>query len=174
MKVVKKIFKIVFVLAFFIFAVGMSVLILNVNDYGVTQFGDISLIIIPEDISSNNYEKGDLALVKQKSLEDINVGDEVFIYQIEDDKSVSIDVGHVGDVHIDANALALENGVAYSSKFIAGSVEDDSDVYANIGSFLSVLQSRWIFFFAIVVPCFLIFIYQIYALIIEIKYGDQK
>ena len=47
-------------------------------------------------------------------------------------------------------------------------------VYKNVGKYLSVIESKWGFLFIILVPCFFIFIYEIYALIVEIKYGADK
>ena len=35
-------------------------------------------------------------------------------------------------------------------------------------------ESKWGFLFIVLVPCFLIFIYEVYALIIEIKYGAEE
>ncbi len=171
MKVVKKIIIILVVIAFFALAVGMSLLLLNTNDYNVSQFGDTALITINDEISSPKYDEGDLVLVKHKNIEDINPGDELFIYKIQDDKSVKIELGLVSEVYADKNAVTIENGGTYSSKFLAGEADE---VYESVGKLINVLSSRWIFFFAIVVPCFLIFIYQIYALIIEIKYGDKE
>ena len=68
-------------------------------------------------------------------------------------------------------ALSFENGDTYSMKFVAGK---PTNVYEGIGSFLSVVESQWGFLFIVLVPCFLIFIYELYALIIEIKYGNEE
>ena len=37
--------------AYFIFALIMTILLLNFNEYGVTQFGKTSMVIIPDDMS---------------------------------------------------------------------------------------------------------------------------
>ena len=46
--------------------------------------------------------------------------------------------------------------------------------YEKIGTFLSVVESKWGFLFIVLVPSFLIFIYEVYSLIIEIKYGKDE
>ena len=56
-------------------------------------------------------------------------------------------------------------------QFAIGEVDE---VHEDIGTYLSFIQSKWVFFFIIVVPCFLIFIYEIYELVVEIKYGSDE
>ena len=46
--------------------------------------------------------------------------------------------------------------------------------YEKIGTALSVIESQWGFLFIVLVPCFLIFIYEVYSLIVEIKYGGEE
>ena len=67
MKGLKKVKKILFTIIgvlYFAFALCMTILLLNRNDYNVTQFGDTSLIIISDEVSIEGYEKGDLVVVK--------------------------------------------------------------------------------------------------------------
>ena len=55
MKVIEKIKKVllgIVIVVFSCFAIFMTILLLNYNDYGVTEFGDTSLIIIKREISS--------------------------------------------------------------------------------------------------------------------------
>lgn len=42
---------------YFAFALCMTILLLNYNKYGITQFGETSLIIIKEDVSFDGYKK---------------------------------------------------------------------------------------------------------------------
>ena len=49
-----------------------------------------------------------------------------------------------------------------------------SKVIPNIGKILSVIESKWGFLFIILVPNFFIFIYQLYALIVRIKYDKDE
>ena len=74
----------------------MTVLLLNFNDYGVTEFGDTSLILINDEISNDNYKKGDLVVTKNKKIDKINIGEEIFTYKIDGKGNVSIDLGKVG------------------------------------------------------------------------------
>ncbi len=177
MKVLSKIKDIVIsiiLIVFFLFALAMTILVLNYNEYGLTQFGDKVLLVIEEDFSSDNYEKGDLVILQQKKLgstikNPIKVGDEAFAVRIAENENI-IELGVIGKVFENENEVSFENGSAYDMKFVLGT---PYKVYKDIGSFLSVVNSKWGFLFIVLVPCFIIFIYQIYELIIEIKFGKE-
>ena len=85
--------------------------------------------------------------------------------------SKKLQIGTIGEVYVEENAISYENGETYSYEFIAGKTEE---VHAGVGTFLSVVESKWGFLFIVLVPCFLIFIYELYSLIIEIKYGAEE
>jgi hypothetical protein len=122
-------------------------------------------------MTSDKYKKGDLVLVEEKTVDNINPGDEIFTYRLKTKGSVSIDVGVVGEVHPDDETITFENGDNYTVDFIAGKA---TKVYSGIGTYLSIIESKWGFLFIILVPSFLIFIYELYALIVEIKYGNDE
>lgn len=167
---VKRIIYGIIIFLYFSFALSMTILLLNYNDYGVTQFGENSLIILTEKVNSKEYKKGDLVIVEQAELEEVKVGETVFTYRADSKGNVHIDFGKVGKIFKDERAIALENGSNYSEEFIAGK---PTKVYENVGLYLSIIESQWGFLFIVLVPCFLLFIYQVYALIVEIKYGDE-
>lgn len=159
-------------IVFFSFAIAMTVLLLNFNQYGVTQFGDTSLLLIKEEVSTDNYKKGDLVIVEAKKISRITPGDELFVYKItENKKVVNIDVGIVGQTHPEDNEVTFVNGETYDMKFVVGKA---SKVYEKIGGYLAIVESKWGFLFIVLVPSFMIFIYQLYSLIIEIKYGREE
>lgn len=180
MKILNKIKEIIitiFMIVFFIFALSMTILLLNYNDYGLTQFGDKVLLVIKEEFSSDKYQKGDLLILQQKKLspvtkDPIKVGDEAFAYRLNNDDTV-IELGKVAKIHEGENSVSFESGSTFGMKFVIGVPINQ---YKDIGTIISVVNSKWGFLFMILVPCFLIFVYQIYELIIEIKFGkvDDK
>lgn len=170
-KIIKKIIARTLMIVFFAFAIIMAVLILNRNDYGVTQFDDTSLLLIKEEISSDKYQKGDLVIVEGKRINNVNLGDELFVYQLDDSGVVRIDLGVVGQIHSDDDIVTFENGSAYDMDLVVGK---PSKTYNKLGMYLSIILAPWGFLFVVVVPSFLIFLYQIYALIVEIKYGSDN
>lgn len=171
LKVIKSIILGILLFVYFSFVIAMTVLLLNFNDYGVTEFGNTSLIIINDEISNENYKKGDLVVVKKEKLEQMEVGQELFTYKVDGQGRVSVDLGKIGNLYPEENAISFENGSNYSMEFIAGTPETK---YEDIGTFLSVVESKWGFLFIVLVPSFLIFVYEVYSLIIEIKYGTDE
>jgi len=168
---IKKIFIGIIIVIFSIFALCMTILLLNYNDYGVTEFGDKSLVIIARDISSDNYKKGDLVIVEKVAYDNIKEGDEIFAYSVENGGKVNIEVGIVKDIYEKEKTIAYKNGSAFSQEFLIGKA---TDTYHDIGLYLSFIESKWGFLFIVLVPCFIIFIYEIYALVVEIRYGDLE
>jgi len=156
---------------YFIFVIAMTVLLLNFNDYGVTEFGNKSMIIINDEISNDNYKKGDLVIVNKEKMEKLQVGQELFAYKVDAKGNVSIDLGKIGNLYPEEDAIAFENGSTYSMEFVAGVPEEKHE---KIGTFLSVVESKWGFLFIVLVPSFLIFVYEVYTLIVEIKYGSEE
>lgn len=156
---------------FFAFVIAMTIILLNINKFGVSVIDNRSLVMIREDIASDKYVKGDLVLVKAKKIEDIKIGDEIFVYKVDKARKVTIDVGIVGGVHLEDVAISFKNGATFDMEYVIGVADE---VHHNIGTYLSIVQSTWGFLFIILVPSFLIFIYQLYALVVEIKYGKDE
>ena len=172
LEVIKKIFIGILGIAFFIFALGMTVLLLAYNAYGLTQFGNKTLILMTDDIYSESFNKGDLVVVENRGFtkglgyaDKVEIGDELFAVRVDAYGAVFIEVGKVGKLYEDENAIAFENGSTFDIKFVLGEAVAS---YPTIGGILSIITSKWGFLFLVLVPCFLIFIYEIYSLIIEL------
>lgn len=170
LKVIKRIIITLVLIAFFAFTVTMTILLLNYNKFGVTQFDDTSLLIIKKGFTSETYQKNSLVIVESKEVKDYQLGEEVFVYHLDGHGGVNIELGVVGQVFEEDNAITFSNGNTYSSEFIIGSGEK---IYPNIGKYLSIIESKWGFLFIILVPNFFLFVYQLYSLIVEIKYGKE-
>ncbi len=170
LNVIKKAFLTILLVLFFAFTITMTILLLNVNKYGVTQFDDTSVLIIKKSFSSETYKKDSLVLVERKLIKEYVPGDEVFVYHLDGHGGVNIELGVVGQVYPEDNAITFVNGGTYSSEFIIGTGEK---IYPNIGLPLSIVESKWGFLFIILVPNLFLFIYQLYTLVVEIKYGKD-
>ena len=59
---------------YFTFVIAMTILLLNFNDYGVTEFGNKSIIIINDEISNDNYKKGDIVITEFRQRLNITPG----------------------------------------------------------------------------------------------------
>ena len=170
LKGIKKFIGYILIVIFYAYALLMTVLLLNFNDYGITKINDTSIVIINDQISNENYKKGDVVFVEEQRLENLKVGQEIFTYRVNTKGNVEIEVGTIGEVYPKDLAISFENGEMYEDKYIIGT---KIKKISKIGNVLKVLESKWGFLFAVLVPNFVIFIHQIYNLIVEIKYGDD-
>ena len=170
LKVIKKIIVGNFRIAFLTFAGVMTFLVLNYNQYNLTQFEDTTLVLVNDKISSDSYDKGDLVLAKKPKINEIEKGMELFTYKIVDKTSIAVSFGKVGEIFKEDDTIALENGEIYQMDFVIGAA---TNKYAKIGGYLAFIQTKLGFLFIVVTPLFFIFTSQIFQLIIEIKYGDK-
>src|SRR5574344_450371 len=113
LKIIKNIILGILGIAFFLFAISMTILLLNYNDYGVTQFGDTSLILIKDSLATEEFQKGDLVLVKTKKLEDIKIGDSVFAYSINSKGAATVELGKIGKTFPHEKRFAHDNGATH-------------------------------------------------------------
>ena len=171
LKTIKRVLIGIILIVFFAFTITMTVLLLNYNKFGVTQFNDTSLLLIRNGFSSETYPKGSLVVVENKPVKNYNVGEEAFVYHLDGKGGFNIELGVIGQLHEEDNAITFSNGETYSDEFIIGTGEK---IYPNLGTYLGIIESKWGFLFIILVPNFFLFVYQLYSLIVEIKYGNEE
>lgn len=160
-----------------IYVICMTAFLLCKNDYGFTQIGDMTFITINDHLQENlpdETQKGDLLLVRA-GIDDIKVGDKIYYYATENNEYV-IRSAHVREEVTSDENMALyqlddEIGTTIATTRVLGKY---SAIYHTIGGVLDVLQSRIGFLLLVILPILLIFMYQIYALIIVIKYGEES
>jgi hypothetical protein len=171
LRFIKKLITIIILIVFYIITISLTVYLLNYNKFGISQFGDTSLLVIGKGLTSDKYHKGDLVLVENKELKDYNEGDELFVYHLDGKGGADIVLGSIGQIHSEEKAITLQNGETYSSEFIMGT---GVKTYNEYGKYLGFMSSKWGFFFLILIPNFFIFVFQLYNLIVEIKYGSDE
>lgn len=170
MKKVLKIFMIILGVIYAGIAIILTVCLLNYNDYNITVIGDKSLIIVSDDELKPDFENGDLVVVTKNSNEDIKIGDKIFFYDTYKNQ-ISVNLGNVVGkevVNEDEVTYTMNGNYSLSSEYVIGK-SSTSSRYENIGSILSVLESRFGFLFIIIFPILILFVYEIYAVIVEIK-----
>lgn len=173
----KKVLKIIFSFigfVYFIVAIFAIVCLLKKNDYGYPQFGNKVLFSVEESIQDVNYEKGDLVILTKPNNDDVKIGDSVFFYDTEFAKN-TLNLGSITNREVinDMETTFSVPGKSFSSEYIAGKV-DDATRYKTIGGLLNILLSRWGFFLIIIVPFFIMFMIEIFAIYTEFKYGSKK
>lgn len=170
MKKVIKILGIIFLTIYAAIAVTLTVFLLNYNKYNITEIKDKSLIIVRDDELKPNYQKGDLVIVTKTPNNEIKIGDKIFFYD-NYQETVSVNLGTVINKEIinkDETTFTMDGDYALSSEYVIGAAKT-SKTYHTLGSILSILESKFGFLFIIIFPILVLFIYEVYAVIKELK-----
>lgn len=159
-----------------IYVICMTAFLLCKNKYGFTEIGNMSFFTINENLAEYLPETkdNDLLLVKS-SEEDIKVGDKIYYYATAN-KEYIIRSNYVREIVASEDGMSLyklddEDETTIAATRVIGKY---STIYHDIGGVLDVLQSRIGFLLLVILPILIIFMYQIYALIIVIKYGQDE
>ena len=147
----------------------LTTCLLKYNDYKITEFGNKSLIIVSDDVLEEEYKKGSLLIVDKKE-DNIKKGDKIVFYNTYENQ-VSIAISEVltkETITDKENTYTITGDYDISSEFVIGSTKDVK-VIPVLGTILSILESRVGFLIFIIFPITLAFLYQIYALVIEIN-----
>ena len=177
MKKIGKFFANVLIFAYAVIAIVVTVLLLSYNDHHNSVIGGYTFILVTDDELEPNYPEGSLVLVKETKAKDINIGDNIFLYR--NISSTQFEVKYTEVLMKDESRgesnvqYVLEGNTIIDHEDVIGSTEDIK-VIPHLGTILSVLESRYGYLFLIVVVSFIAFLYEIYELIIEIKYGERE
>lgn len=172
-KVLKFLFSFIGVV-YFVVALFAIICLLKKNDYGYPQFGNKILFAVEEDMPEAHYEKGDLVVLAKPNNDDVKINDAVFFYDKEFSKN-TLNFGNITNrevINAEETTFSVP-GKSFSSEFLVGKV-DGSTRYKTIGGIINILLSRWGFFLIIIVPFFVMFMIEIFAIYTEIKYGSKK
>lgn len=160
-----------------IYVILITTLLLYRNKYGYTQFDDLTFVNIDKHNvrTFDDFEKGDLVILRKPYFDEISVGDQLYYYTVQNYKYV-IEKANVlkitGDKSGAVYTLDGTDGISVSTERIIGIYEDQS--YSNIGFFLNILESSLGFLILVIMPILLIFIYQFYNLVILIKTPEKE
>lgn len=178
--VVKKVLKILFgilELAVIIFVVFMTTCLLCRNKYNNTQFGDYTLLVVTEKNKAalSDFNLGDLVIMKQVKVDDVNIGDKLYYY-VAKNKKYFLRQGNViqkeGDIEGAAYKFDEEVPTLVADEKIVGKYSGTS--YNNVGKIFAFLCSQVGFLIFVILPIMVIFIYHIYSLIIMISENKKQ
>jgi len=175
MKIVKKVLKFIFSFVGFvylIFAIFAIVCLIKKNDYGYPQFDNKTLVVIEND--GDYYKRGDLVVLTKPGNDEIKTNDAVFFYDAEFKRN-TLNIGNIisKDIVNEKETTFHVKGFSFSSELLVGKVAD-SIKYPVIGTILGILTSKWGFFFLVIIPFFIMFMIELFAIYFEIRYGSKK
>lgn len=166
------------IIAYAVIAVSVTVLLLSYNDYHCSVLGGYTFVLVTDDeLEDYGYAKGSLVLVEETKPKNINPGDGIFLYKVISPSEFEINYAEVilkdeskGQYDV---SYVLEGGIVLEHEDVIGSAKK-AKVIPHMGTILSILESRYGYLFLIVVVSFIAFLYEIYELIMEIKYGERE
>lgn len=153
-----------------IYVILITVFIFCENKYGFTQFGKYTFNNVTSiDVKNmDEVREGDLLIIRNS--DDIKKGDLVYYYAAYKEKYIIVS-NVVNEVTKDRDhynyTLGRDKTFVVSDSKIVGKY---TYVYHNIGSILSVLESRYGFIFLVLLPVMIVFIYQIYQFLLLLRY----
>lgn len=168
----KKLFKNIIIILYAIIAILVTICLLSYNKFKTTQFGKTYLVIVDNNDLEPEYKKGELAFVTNSS--NIEVGDEIFYYNSYA-SSITISVAKVTNKEVLTGAQStytMESGKVISADYVIGKTTNTTTV-SGVGTVLGVLESKWGYLFMIVLPALLAFLYEIYAIAVQVK-GSKR
>lgn len=157
-----------------IIAIFTTICLLSYNDYQVSEFGKYSLLIINNKELRSVYEQDSLVIIKKANEEDYKKGDKILFYSGNPKVVNFINLGEITDVHSENGAQASYYIGDYKLSYddIIGNV-NGSIVYKKAGLILSVIESRWGFMFFVILPTIFLAVYELYAVINEVKKNSK-
>lgn len=158
-----------------VFAVIMVLILFMKNQFGYTEIGNTTLIIIDEKNTAEltKFSEGDLVLVKDLKYDDIKEGDELYYYDALD-KEYVVRTGTVktksGDNRSSLYTFEELDKVSIPKERILGTLDT---VKPNLGGVVAFLTSTVGFLIFVILPVLVLFIYQVYHLVMILKYDKD-
>ena len=161
MKYLIKVIKDLFIGAWIIVAIFVTVCLLSYNEFNIPVFGKTTLLVIDNDELEPEFNEGDLLIIKRESNKKINAGDRVFFYN-----EYLINIGEVTD----KNAVTSKettyniNNTKVSGSYVIGRV-DATKISPNVGRILGIFLSKWGYMFLVIFPTIFAIIYEILMIV---------
>lgn len=169
----KKVIENIVVFIMIIMIVIMSILLLSFNKYKVSEIGNKTLLLLDEKMS--DFSKDSLLIVEHKKNDEYKSGDFIFFYDVsgKNAKTVLAPIIDLERTVGNESSYIVGDDYIVQEEYIIGKKENTKE-YKKLGKVLSVLESKWGNLFLVVIPSFLIFLYETINLVIEIKTLKKK
>lgn len=164
-----------------IYVIFITSCILCRNKFGYTQFSDMTFITVNDSNTKfiQGSKPGDLLIVRGQQI-GLDKGDLIYYYITVDEKYV-VRTGVIGSkTEDDYSALYVLNDEKKTSVASNRVIGKYVSTHPGKGSVLEVLESRFGFLFLVLLPILVVFIYQVYQLVIVARYevveddGEEK
>ena len=154
-----------------IYVIFITSCILCRNKFGYTQFSDMTFITVNDSNTKfiQGSKPGDLLIVRGQQT-GLDKGDLIYYYITVDEKYV-VRTGVIGSkTEDDYSALYVLNDEEKTSVASNRVIGKYVSTHPGKGRVLEVLESRFGFLFLVLLPILVVFIYQVYQLVIVARY----
>lgn len=172
----KRVLGAILFVAYSIIAITVTVLLLSYNDFNISEIGDYTVYIAKNDLLEPEYEKGSILVIEKASDKNVKIGDKILLYQVINSQEFEVVTRTLTGKITQGRHTVYEvsGGETYSSEYFIGKTDDVTVIGSPWGTVLSILESKWGFLFCIVIVSLLLFLQEVFDLIIEIKYGAKS
>ena len=170
----KKVLGTILFVVYAIIAIAVTVLLLSYNDYNNSVIGDYTVYIVKDDSLEPEYKQGSILLIKETNDRNVQVGDKIFMYKVLNSSEYEVVNTTLQGKTQQGNHIVylVDNDERYANEYFIGKV-DDTIVIEGWGYILNLLESRWGYLFCIVVVSLLLFLQEVFELVMEIKYLNK-
>ena len=174
-KIIGKTIWYLFEIVLILYVIAATSLLLCTNEVGFTQFGNRTDVVVDEDTIDqlSSYKENDVLLIKNEKFDDLNVGDKIYYYDTLNNQYIVREGTIMSKDGNNESALYFleETGNAISDQRLIGVHEK---TYAGLGTAYTIIKSQVGFLLLVILPIFLLFIYQVYRIIILIKDSEEE
>jgi len=171
----KKIIGATLFVVYSIVAIIVTVLLLSFNQYNISEIGGYTVYIANNDQLEPDFDKGSILIIEETSDKHVQIGDEIFLYKVISSQEYEVVKAKLEQKTQQGRHIVytVDTGESYANDYFIGRVEDTSTIGAPWGTILSILESKWGYLFCIVIVSLLLFLQEVFNLIIELKYGSK-
>lgn len=178
----KKIFKWlinIILTIFIVVCIVSTVLLLNTNNEGIIVFKDYSLVVASDNNKYLNIKNNDLLILENTEFKSLKIDDIVSYTKNVNKKFPDIKFGKVvgfGNDSLNNNSLVVTNELGESievseESYVGEWVNNKTLIF---GSIFKILLSKTGFLIGIILPLFLLLIYEVFKMVIDHKINDTK
>lgn len=158
-----------------IVAITVTVLLLSYNDYNCSEIGGYTVFVAQDDGLEPQYKRGSILIAQHSSDRNIQVGDELLIYKVLNSQEYEVVTRTLESKKQQGRHIMydVDQDESYATDYVIGKTENVT-VIEGWGFLLSFLESKWGYLFCIVIVSLLLFLQEVFDLVIELKYGGGK
>ena len=171
----KKVLGSILFVIYAIIAITVTVLLLSYNDYNNSELGGYTVYIVKDDSLEPKYKQGSILLIKSTNDKNVQIGDEMFLYKVINSQEYEVVDRTLAEKEQQGRHIIyyVEDEESYANDYFIGKASD-TIVIEGWGFVLGLLESRWGYLFCVVIVSLLLFLQEVFELVMEIRYGGGK